>query len=114
MEPPGSVMHGAVETYLAERGLEMPAMPVSTTSLMMTLGFVLNSQAVGVMSAPAARLFATLGGGTGAVRVLDVAPGLAVAPFAIVTLRDRRPGPALETFLAILRQELQRRAGGAG
>lgn len=114
MEPPGSVMHGAVEAYLADRGLEMPAMPVSTTSLMMTLGFVLNSQAVGVMSAPAARLFAAVGGGQGGIRVLDLAPDLAVAPFAIVTLRARRPGPALEAFLAILRQELQRRAAAAG
>lgn len=107
MQPLGSVLRGTVERYLLDRGLGLPHTVIATGSLMLTLAFVLRSQAVGVMSQPAARLFSELE--SAAITALPVAPDLSVAPYSIVTLRDRAPTPAAQIFLKVLRDELRQR-----
>lgn len=107
MQPSGSMMRSTVERYLRDRGLNLPQTVIATGSLMLTLAFVLRSQAVGVMSLPAARLFSQLEGAV--IAALPVAPDLSVAPYSIVTLRDRVPTPAAQTFLRVLRDELRQR-----
>lgn len=111
MQPPGSPMHGAVERYLLDRGLALPQTMIATGSLMLTLAFVLQSQAVGVMSTPAAKVFATQDPGLSPMVALPVAPDLNVSSYSIVTLRDRVPTPAAQTFLKFLRDELRQRRG---
>ncbi|HWL56180.1 MAG TPA: LysR family transcriptional regulator [Paracoccus sp. (in: a-proteobacteria)] len=110
MQPSGSMLRGAVERYLIDRGLSLPPTVISTSSLMLTLAFVLRSQAVGVMSTSAALLFAEEARGAPVVR-LDLAGDLSVAPYSIVTLRDHQPTPAARIFLKILRDELRQRRG---
>jgi len=110
MQPSGSMLRGAVERYLIDRGLSLPPTVISTSSLMLTLAFVLRSQAVGVMSTSAAQLFAVETRNAPVVR-LEVAGDLCVAPYSIVTLRDHQPTPAAQIFLKILRDELRQRSG---
>ena len=104
MQPAGSMLFTAVKTYLERYDLPMPQTVIETASLMLTAGFVLNSQAVGVMSTPAARLFAG-----DSVRILPVAEDLRVGFYSVVTLRDRKPTSAAQTFLKLLRDELRQR-----
>lgn len=110
MQEPGSMLRATVERYLLDRGMALPHSLISCGSLMLTLGFVLQSQAVGVVSTPAAELF---GAGLAASTVvrLPVAPDLAVAPYSIVTLRDRAPTSAAQTLLKVVRDELRQRGG---
>lgn len=107
MQPNGSMLRGTVERYLLDRGLGLPQTVIATGSLMLTLAFVLRSQAVGVMSLSAARLFAQIEGAP--IALLPVAADLHVAPYSIVTLRDRILTPAAQTFLRVLREELRQR-----
>ncbi len=107
MQPSGSMLRSTVDRYLLDRGFALPQTVIATGSLMLTLAFVLRSQAVGVMSTPAAELFAQ-GDGAPIVR-LPFAPDLSVPAYSIVTLRDRQPTPAARTFLRILRDELRQR-----
>ena len=104
MQPAGSMLFTAVKTYLERYDLPMPQTVIETASLMLTAGFVLNSQAVGVMSTPAARLFAG-----DSVRILPVAEDLRVGFYSVVTLRDRKPTSAAQTFLKLLRDEFRQR-----
>lgn len=108
MQPGGTMLRMTVERHLTECGLALPDTVISTGSLALTLAFVIRSQAVGVMSSAAARLFAGEDG-SGPVRALEVAPGLDVATYSIVTLRDRVPTPAARIFLKTLQDELQQR-----
>ncbi|MFH5775070.1 LysR family transcriptional regulator [Paracoccus broussonetiae] len=110
MQPTGSMLRGTVERYLIDHGLFPPPTVISTSSLMLTLAFVLRSQAVGVMSTSAARLFASEGRSAPISR-LGVARDLSVAAYSIVTLRDHNPTPAAQVFLNILREELRQRRG---
>ncbi|SMO70896.1 LysR family transcriptional regulator [Paracoccus laeviglucosivorans] len=109
MQPSGSLLRSTVERYLQDQGLPMPDTVIETGSLMLTLAFVLQSQAVGVMSTPAARLFSTERASP--LVCLPLARDLAVASYSVVTLRDRVPTPAAQTFLKILRDELRQRRG---
>lgn len=108
MQPAGSVLHGTVARYLAGQGLNLPQTLIATASIMLTLAFTLQSQAVGVMSAASAQLFA--GFPDAPIRILPLAPDLAVAPYSLVTLRDHLATPAASAFIAILRAELKTRA----
>lgn len=107
MQPSGSMLRGTVERYLLDQGLNLPQTVIATGSLMLTLAFVLRSDAVGVMSRSAARLFAQLEGA--GIAALPVAPELSVAPYSIVTLRDRVLTSAAQTFLKVLREEMRQR-----
>lgn len=109
MQPHGSLLHGAVEHYLLDRGLSLPPTVIATGSLMLTLAFVLRSQAVGVMSTPAAQVLATEDVEHSPLHFLPVASDLKVSSYSIVTLRDRVPTPAAQTFLKFLRDELRQR-----
>lgn len=109
MQPSGSLLRGTVERYLQDRGQRLPATIIETSSLMLTLAFVMRSQAVGVMSTPAAQLFATERDAP--VAILPLTPDLAVASYSVVTLRGRVPTPPAQTFLKILREELRQRRG---
>ena len=111
MQPSGSLMRGTVERFLQERHLALPGTVIETGSLMLTLAFVIRSQAVGTMSTPAASLFAE-DQASPLVR-LRVAGDLAVAPYSVVTLRDRTLTPAAQTFLTVLQTQLRQRAGSA-
>lgn len=110
MQPTGSLLRNAVERYLAERGLTPPPTVISTSSLMLTLAFVLRSQAVGVLSTSAAQLLATENRRAPITR-LRAAGDLSVAAYSIVTLRDHAPTPAAQVFLNMLREELRLRRG---
>ncbi|MDS9466715.1 LysR family transcriptional regulator [Paracoccus sp. MBLB3053] len=108
MQPTGSMLRGAVERYLTDRGLGMPRTIIATASLTLTLAFVMRSQAVGILSTAAAELFSKESG-EAPIRALRVAPELQVAPYSIVTLRDRVPTPAAQLFLNVLREGLRLR-----
>lgn len=105
MQPTGSLLRSTVERYMQDRGLAAPNTVIETASLMLTMAFVLQSQAVGVMSTPAARLFST--DRASSLVCLPVAPDLMVSSYSVVTLHGRVPTPAAQTFLKILRDQLR-------
>ncbi|WP_134678661.1 LysR family transcriptional regulator [Paracoccus ravus] len=113
IQPPGSMMRVSVERYLLDRGLGVPGKVIDTSSLMLTMAFVMQSDAIGITSRAAARLFASVQGQGGRIACLDVAPELEVPAYSIVTLRDRVPTSAAQTFLTILQDALRNRGADA-
>ncbi|WP_170293904.1 LysR family transcriptional regulator [Paracoccus limosus] len=109
MQPAGSVLHGTVARYLDQRGLDLPRTVIATGSIMLTLAFARQSQAVGVISAAAARQFADFPGAP--LVLLPVAEDLNVAAYSLVTLRGQLSNPAVAAFMAVLRTELDLRRG---
>lgn len=109
MQPAGSVLHGTVADYLSARGLGLPQTGIATGSIMLTLAFVRETQAVGVISASAARQFAGFPGAP--LVILPVAQDLCVSAYSVVTLREHLSTPAATAFMAVLRAELDLRRG---
>ncbi|AGT10338.1 LysR family transcriptional regulator [Paracoccus aminophilus] len=108
MQPPGGLLRTTVEQFLLAHGLPMPARVIGTSSLMLTLAFVTRSDAVGTMSTAAAGFFAEAEGVRAPIRLLPVAPDLAVSSYGIITLKDRAPTPAATVMLNQLRAALAR------
>lgn len=106
MQPTGGLLRRAVEEHLLSHGLPMPARVISTGSLMLSLGFVLKSGAIGVMSTSVAQFYADEGGlGTGLI-CLPIGAQLSVPAYGLVTLREKVATPAAATFLRVLNERL--------
>lgn len=108
MQPSGGLLRTTIEQYVLARGLSLPPRIIGTSSLMLTLAFVTRSDAIGMMSTAAAAFFAGADGIKAPIRVLAIAPDLAVSPYGIVTLKDRAPTPAAKVILERLALELAR------
>lgn len=94
MQPRAGLLRRTVEAYLMERGLPLPQRVTGTASLMFTLALVSRSNAVGVMSTQAEEFFRSQESLGARIVRLPVAPDLMVAPYGLVTMRERKLTPA--------------------
>ena len=94
MQPRAGLLRRTVEAYLMERGLPLPQRVVGTASLMFTLALVSRSNAIGIMSTQAEEFFRSQDSLGARIVRLPVARDLMVAPYGLVTMRDRKLTPA--------------------
>lgn len=99
MQPPGQLLRRTAETYLLEKGLQPPARVLSTSSLLLTLALISETNAVAPVAQSVARFYAGNGGG---IRQLDTAHDMAVAPFSVIQRRGADPSPAVRRVLSLL------------
>ena len=108
LQAPGGLLRHTVETYLLEKRVPLPARVLSTSSTLMTLALISQSNAI----APIARAVGTFFGGAegmdGRIAVLPVAEDLSVSAYSILTLKGRRLSPASQ----IVYDQIERKAAG--
>lgn len=116
MQPRAGLLRRTVEAYLMERGLPLPQRVVGTASLMFTLALVGRSNAVGVMSTQAEEFFRSQESLGARIVRLPVAPDLMVAPYGLVTMRERKLAPAAAMAYRAIAEAagLTAQAGAAG
>ena len=90
MQGPGAPIRRAVEEAFLEQGAALPRNVTNTASLLMALALLREADVVTPVSHEVAQLLT--GGGRDLV-VLPVAEPILVAPYSLVTLRDRRLSP---------------------
>lgn len=105
MQGPGAPIRRAVEEAFLAAGGELPANVVNTSSLLMVLALMREP---GTLTAVSAEVAEVLTFARGDLVVLDVAEAIGVAPYALITLRERRLSPAAAQAVELLTGLLDR------
>ncbi|MCC7319500.1 MAG: LysR family transcriptional regulator [Rubellimicrobium sp.] len=95
---PQALLHQAVARAFAARGLPAPRGGLVTASLLLTLGWLAQTDAIAPLATAVARQF--VAGGDHALLAEDL--GLTVAPYGIVRRRDDTPTPAAARIIALV------------
>ena len=93
LQPLGGLMRQTVETYLMDRRIPLPARVISTSSTLMTLALVSQSNAIAPIALAAARFFRSAEGLGGKIVSLPVAPDLAVTSYSLLRPAHRALSP---------------------
>tara|TARA_R110000751_G_scaffold47261_8_gene105934 strand:+ start:9602 stop:10597 length:996 start_codon:yes stop_codon:yes gene_type:complete len=113
MQPPGGLQRRTVESWLLENGLPLPRRVLGTSSVLLTLALIADTNAVAPLSRAVARFFAARGGPGGSIRLLDVAEGVAVTPFSLIRRAADAPSPAAARVLKLIEAQIEPRAAPA-
>lgn len=84
MQPAGGLMRRAVETYLLESGHPLPARILGTSSLLLTLAIISETNAIAPVALSVGNFYARRSALGGNIRVLDVRDPIAVSPYSFV------------------------------
>jgi DNA-binding transcriptional LysR family regulator len=103
----GAILRDTVTEALARRGLAPPANAFVTSSFLLTLALVSQTNAIAPVAAPVARAFS---GAQGGIRRLRSDLGIEVGTFGLMLRRGRQLTPAGQAVLALLRSQIA--AGG--
>lgn len=98
MPGPAAILHRTVLDRLAALGLPAPPGRMSTSSFLLTLAWLAQSNAIAPLATSVARAFA----GVGNYAVLDDGLGITVAPYGLVTIAGTLPTPAAARIRALL------------
>lgn len=94
MQPSGSLLRRTMESIFLTRSAKAPDRVLNTSSLLLTLVMVAQSDAVAPVSVQVARFIKDdLGGG---IDVLPIEFPIEVQPYSLITLSDRRLSPAAQ------------------
>ncbi len=99
MQGPGAPIRQAVEDAFLEQGAALPRNVINTASLLMALALVRSPDVVTPVSHEVAQLLT--GRGSDLV-ILPVAEPILVAPYSLISLRDRRLSPVAVTCRDLL------------
>jgi DNA-binding transcriptional LysR family regulator len=90
MQAPGAPIRRAVEEAFLQQGAVLPRNVINTASLLMALALLQGPDVVTPVSTEVAQLLCS---GRGDLVILPVAEPILVAPYSLITLRDRRLSP---------------------
>lgn len=111
LQAPGGLLRRTVETYLLERGLPLPARILSTSSTLMTLAIISQSNAIAALSLAVADFFISPSGLDAKLAKLPIAPDLSVMPYSMLRLADRPLSPASRMLWDIIASQIPDQAG---
>lgn len=94
LQPLGGLMRQTVEAYLSDRRVALPARVISTSSTLMTLALIVQSNAIAPIARAAGVFFGSPDGVGGRVVTLPVAEDLAVTPYSLLRPAHRPLSPA--------------------
>lgn len=110
MQPSGGLLRQTIESYLISRGYRAPERVLGTTSILFTLAFVQDSDAIAPVASAVADFYAQETHLGGRLEILDVAPDLQVETYGLVRRAQDELPPAAEHVRARL---LEMNAGAA-
>ncbi|MGY9047835.1 MAG: LysR family transcriptional regulator [Rhodobacterales bacterium] len=106
MQAPGGLMRLTAETYLLERGLRPPARVLSTSSLLLTLGLISDTNAIAPIATSVAELYTSASRLGSTIRTLDLPEEIQVAAYSLICRRETEQSPAVRKVLAQIEQRL--------
>lgn len=108
-QPAGSLLNRTVEKLFLARSVALPERIVNTSSLLMTMVMIRESNAISPMALEVAKRF-TDKDSDGSLAILNLGFDINVQPFSLITVRDRQLSPAAMTmFDCIIREVEQQR-----
>ena len=106
LPPEGALLRTTVENALLARGMPLPAKMLSTSSFLLTIVTVNQTNAIAPVAASVALFFASQSGMGSAIRELSVDLSLEVPPYALITMADRELTPAAKAMYGLITASL--------
>ncbi len=110
MQAPGGLLRQAVEAYLMHHGLEPPSRTLSTSSLVLTLGIISDTNVVAPVARSVADILVSPARMNSDIGILNVAPDMAVAPYALICRSQSDHTPVVARILMLLQDRIRDRA----
>ncbi|HLW90208.1 MAG TPA: LysR substrate-binding domain-containing protein [Roseiarcus sp.] len=104
IQPRGTPLRRTVETMFLAEDVALPERLSNTTSLLLTMIMVANSNAIAPMSIEAAR-FVAQGAPAGPIEILPTKHPIVIQPYSLITVRNRAMPPAVQSVYEFIRQE---------
>jgi DNA-binding transcriptional LysR family regulator len=108
LQAPGGLLRHTVETHLLERGLQLPARILSTSSTLMTLALISQSNAIAPVSRAVAEFFCRPDGLNSRIAILPVASDIAVTAYSLLRPASRALSPACQTIWSMLGERVRK------
>lgn len=108
LQAPGALMRHAIERYFAENKYQMPNQIINTSSVMMTLGIISQSNAI----APVARSVAEFYGNyddkrfPSRIAQLSIADDLQVSDYSLISLSLKELSPASKILYDMMNEQI--------
>ncbi|WP_158971375.1 LysR family transcriptional regulator [Chachezhania sediminis] len=112
MQPPGGLQRRTVETYLLENGYPLPKRILGTSSLLLTMAIISDTNAVAPVARSVGEFYAARSGLGGNIRLLDVPGDIAVTPFSLVRRAGETPPPQTARVLDLVERRIAARNAG--
>lgn len=109
MQAPGGLLRLAVEAYLVAHGHPAPPRTLSTSSLLLTLGMISDTDVVAPVARSVADILVDPDGMNSAISILDVAHDMSVSPYALICRRDAQTTPVVARVLQMLHHRIKTR-----
>jgi DNA-binding transcriptional LysR family regulator len=102
----GALLRTTVENALLARGMPLPVKVLNTSSFLLTIVTVNQTNAIAPVAESVARFFASQSGMGGAIGVLSVDLALEVPPYALITVAGRELTPAAKAMYGLISASL--------
>ncbi|MXN64221.1 LysR family transcriptional regulator [Stappia sp. GBMRC 2046] len=108
MQTKDGLLAQTVERYLVEAGNLLPQRVVRTSSLLMTLALIGQSNAIAPIARSVAEFYSDSNGFGGRITTLPVAEDLTVSAYSLIRMKDKDLSPAAQLFYSAVEQQLNR------
>lgn len=105
MQPENGLLRRTAESYLLRNSLHPPERILSTSSLLLTLAIISETNAIAPIARAAADFYASPKAFGGRIRRLNVAEDMTVVPYSLITLRNVDMPPAARRVLSLIRDK---------
>jgi DNA-binding transcriptional LysR family regulator len=93
-QPPGSLLRRTLETMFMQANVPAPDNVVSTSSVVLTMALVSQSDAIAPISTEVAEFIASQGSRMGEIAILKTAFDIILQPYSLITARGRALPPS--------------------
>jgi DNA-binding transcriptional LysR family regulator len=101
-QPSGTLLRRAVEDSFLSAGTPLPATIINTSSIILTISIVRNSNAVAPVARDVANLIASNGGQAGEIRILPTDFDIRIRPYSLITARGRALPPSAKLLYDLI------------
>jgi DNA-binding transcriptional LysR family regulator len=102
----GALLRTTVETALVTKGMPLPAKVLNTSSFLLTIVTVAQTNAIAPVATSVARFFRSKSVSDHAIEELPVDLALEVEPYALITVKDRSATPAARAIYELVASAL--------
>lgn len=105
-QPGGSLLRRTIETLFMSRNVPLPDRILNTTSMLLTLVMVAQSDAIAPIALDMAKFINAKDGLGGAIEILPTSFDIDVQPYSIITARNRALSPAAKLLYDHILEEI--------
>jgi DNA-binding transcriptional LysR family regulator len=112
-QPGGTLLRRTIEGIFLSRNAALPERILNTTSLLLTLVMVAQSDAIAPVSIQVARFIQSDAGLAGAIEILPIDFEIVVQPYSLITAKNRILSPSALLLYTEIEASIGREADGA-